>query len=389
MPRLMVTVQVNRNPLRRAYVEHIVAGVGTAMYMTDDLGRVRDEAGNLGIDSFTRNADIRILCQNSVVKVLDGNTSLLPLAVNQDKTVVDRSVVNLNTDTEQADHYRILNSCLNAYDVVFRQFRPFSDAPLPDFPLGRSSSLRITKDQRRRIEVSFPSQFPLGTLSFAEPKSIATSYPLIHFRRDDRLFGTGSSRPTLIPAEMAHALHFSLFSDSNREKIQNDYIGWIASDFANGGEGKHNMGVRTSPKVAYIEALDHFSGRFSEFVRQVVSGGGQQEITAQIRRDFLNREVSNSPVIGVRDTGDPVATIGSGGNLIPHDLLKGTDDEGSVYGCIFVDFARRVGLRTAVNAYLRSATTGAISFGQYKTWIANNRPEHLSELNAAQTIWGL
>ena len=75
MPVLRVTVQVHGNPLGNAYVEHLVLGVGQEkMYMTNTDGRVRSENGDLGINSFTGNADIRILCQNSVVKVLDGNT---------------------------------------------------------------------------------------------------------------------------------------------------------------------------------------------------------------------------------------------------------------------------------------------------------------------------
>lgn len=403
MPTLKVTVQVNGQPLRRAYVEHLVLGVGQQqMYMTDDQGRVRSEGGDLGIDSFTGNADIRILCQNSVAKVLDGNAPGVPLAVNQDKSVHDGSVVNLNTNAEQRDHYNILNRCLLAYDVVFRQFRPFSDAAQPDFPLGRKPSLRATKDQSARIEVSFPSNFPLGNLAFTEPKSAATGYPLIHFRRRatnadsaalkadrGRLFGEFGAAPTMIPGELAHGLHFSRFSSAGRGKIQNDYIGWIATDIANGGDGSHLMGRRTSPEVAYIEALDHFSGRFAEFVRQVVQGGTstllqQQGMTVQIRQDFLASEVSGAPVTGL-----PVATLDGAGHVVPNPMFGGSDDEGSVYGCIFVDFARRAGLRTAVNAYLLSATAGALTFGGYKTWIKNNQPQHLTALEAAQQTWGL
>jgi hypothetical protein len=337
MPTLNVTVQVNGIPLQRAYVEHLVLGVGQpAMYMTDDQGRVRNESGDLGISSFTRNADIRLLCQNSVVKVLDGNTPG-PLAVNQDKSIVDGSIVNLNTVAEQRHHYNILKRCLVAYDVIFKQFRPFSDGPHPDFPLGRAASLRASKDQLKRNELSFPSQFPLGDLAFTEPKSAATGYPLVNIRArnsDGRLFGETGENPTLIASEFAHALHFSLFSSAGRTRIETDYIGWIASDIANGGNGKHAMGRRTSPTVAYIEALDQFSKRFSEFVRQIVQGGTvnrlrQQQVTAAMRQDFLNREVSGSPVEGMF-----VATLDGAGRLVPNPAFNGSDDEGSVYGCI-------------------------------------------------------
>ncbi len=400
MPTLKFIVQVNGNPLGNAYVEHIVLGVGQDMGKTNVQGKFFSERGDTGLDSFTGNADIRILCQNTVVKVLDGNTPGVPLAVNQDKSVGDGSVVNLNTTAEQHDHYRILNRSMLAYSVVFRQFRPFSDLSDNDFPLGRKSTFRATKDQSKRIEVSFPSNFPLGTVAFTEPKSMGTGYPLIHFRRRattsdnatlradrGRLFGEFGAAPTLIPGELAHALHFSLFSSANREKLQNDYIGWIASDIANGGDGSHSMGKRTNPMVAYVEALDHFSGRFAEFVRTTVPGGSTLEhpaMTTQMRADFLASEVSGAPITGI-----PAATLDAAGNIVPNTMFNGSDDEGSVYGCIFVDFARRVGLRTAVNAYLRSASSSAMTFGGYKSWIKKNSHQHLAELEAAQQTWGL
>jgi hypothetical protein len=248
----------------------------------------------------------------------------------------------------------------------------------------------------KRNELSFPSQFPLGDKAFVEPKSAATGYPLVNIRArnsDGRLFGENGKNPTLIASEFAHALHFSLFSSAGRTRIETDYIGWIASDIANGGNAEHKMGRRTSPTVAYIEALDQFSSRFSEFVRQIVQGGTvnrlrPQQVTAAMRQDFLNREVSGSPVEGTF-----VATLDGAGRVVPNPAFihegSGSDDEGSVYGCIFVDFARRVGLRTAANAYLRSAASGALSFGEYKIWVSDNHPEHLNALQAAQQTWGL
>jgi hypothetical protein len=134
MSKLKVTIRVNGNPLRRAYVEHLIFGVGAGMYMTDNNGNVRDENGDLGIDSLTSTADIRIFCQNSIVRVLDGTRA--NIAVHQDKNISDGSSVNLNTNSEQHHHYAILNRCLLAYDVVFRQFRPYSEMSNSDFPLA-------------------------------------------------------------------------------------------------------------------------------------------------------------------------------------------------------------------------------------------------------------
>jgi len=159
MSRLDVTVKVNGNPLRRAYVEHLVFGFGAGMYITNDDGRVKDEDNILGIKSDTSHADIRIWCQNSVVRVLDGDR--FNIAVSQDKNIHDGSTVDLDTNAEQDDYYAILNRCLLAYDIVFRQFRPYSHAANPDFPLGRKSTLSVTKD-RTQANRSFISEFHPG-----------------------------------------------------------------------------------------------------------------------------------------------------------------------------------------------------------------------------------
>lgn len=401
MSTVKIRVQVNGNPLRRAYVEHAttVGFLTSKIYMTDNSGRVRDEQGNLGIDAgFSQTVDIRVHCQNTVVRVLDGKRA--NIAVVQEKTGLgDGATVNLHTNAEQDDHYAILNRCLLAYDIVFRQFRPFSDEPNPDFPMGRVGSLSQTRERTRRIEISHPSQFPLGELAFVEARSGSTGYPLVHIRSrssDGRLFGEDGARPTLIPGELGHALHFSRYTTAQRGQIEADYVGWITTELAQGRPGTHAIGVRTNPMVAYLEALDHFAGRFAEFVRNDLQGGGSTLMrpmtpTAETRRAFLAQEVSASPVIPLPPGlgGGPIATLDARGQLIPNPGLQGSDDEGSVYGCIFVDFARRVGLRTAVNAYFRSASTGAITFGAYKEWVADNRPEHLVALEAAQQTWNL
>jgi hypothetical protein len=354
------------------------------------------------VDSWTPQVDIRIHCQNSVVRVLDGKAA--NIAVTQDKTgLTDGAVVNLNTTAEQNDHFDILERELAAYDVVFRQFRPFSDTSRDEFPLGRLRALDATMNQQNRIEISYPSQHPNDPLAFNEPKSASTGFPLTHLRlrsKDGRLFGevdvSGKSRrPTLVAGELAHALHFSLFSSAKRQQIETDYLGWIFNDLINGGGGTHTTNKVTSPMVAYLEAFDLFSGKFSEHVRVVEQGQttrgtplAPQTITPQIRQAFIAQELSGSPVSDV--------SVGSlvGNNVVPNAaLLPGPSlrgsNEGAVYGCIFLDFGRRVGLRSAVNAYLKSAADGVLTFGGYKTWIKNNRPLLLNDLNAAQVTWGL
>ena len=261
MPRINITITVRGQAARRVYVEHLVFGVPVGTYITDDQGRVRDNAGDLGIDSLTANADIRILGQNSVVKILNGLPAGASLPIWVDKACTDGVTHNLNTAAEFENHFRILNRAVLAYDTVHRQFRPFSALSRPDFALGRKSTLSATKDQAKRIEIVFPDQLP-QPLAFSEPKSLSTGFPLIHIKtnaEDQRLFGTGGELPTLIPSELAHALHFSQFTPAGRDRITADFVTFILSNMAGGGPGTHDIGIRTSPEVAYIEAMDHFS----------------------------------------------------------------------------------------------------------------------------------
>jgi hypothetical protein len=311
LPTLDIQIRENGRRLRRAYVEHIVGSIGApAMYMTNDRGFVSDENSNPGLESLTPWADIRILAQNSVVKMLDGNTPG-PLAVYRDVSgQVTDADINLNTDAEQRDWFDLANRFVIAYDVAFRQFEVFNELPDPGFPLGRRATLRETKDHRQRLEVSYPSQFPGAQAAWTEPSSAATGYPLIHLPAQDF-----ADRRLVVPAELAHGLHFPRFSQSRRNAIETDYLAWIALDVANHpndpGHGRHRMGRRTSPMIAFIEALDQFSHRFCEYVRVAEQGRGTliaQDITPDIRRRFIDNELSGTPAIGAdggRDSGNP------------------------------------------------------------------------------------
>lgn len=64
--------------------------------MTDERGRVRNEDGNLGIDSLTNEADIHTLGQNLVARILGGGSVpliILPVWVDtqiRDGWILDR-----------------------------------------------------------------------------------------------------------------------------------------------------------------------------------------------------------------------------------------------------------------------------------------------------------
>ena len=268
---IKATILVDGEPLRQAYVEHIVLGVGGEMYLTDVEGNIRDKDFNKGIESFTPNADIRIICQNPIVRVLDGGA--LNIGVHQDKSgITNGDTINLNTLAEQRLHYRILNLVHVTYEVAFKPLSFFQSLPNPDFPLGRMPSLRNTRDQAKRIDLSFPDGFQSPS-SFVEPTRLGDDFPLIHIKPQTnafdagRLFGQNGAAPTLIPSELPHALHFAFLSNAKRHEAENKYVHFITSSVVAGGTGTHGFPVPTTPEVAYIEALDHFSVRFTEFMR--------------------------------------------------------------------------------------------------------------------------
>lgn len=218
-----------------------------------------------------------------------------------DKRIENGTTINLDTADEHVDHYRILQMAMKNYEEVHRHFEPFSRLPNPDFPLGRKiGSLERTKDQKKRIEIVYPDSLPQPT-PFVEPKSWATSYPLIHIKdksqaRDsrifERLFGTNRSRADIIPAELAHALHFFLLDAASRKTIETDYLKFLATDIIRDGDGTHRPENRTTAMVAYLEALDCFSPRSSAFVSH--HNASPDGFDAALARAFIEAETKDN-----------------------------------------------------------------------------------------------
>jgi hypothetical protein len=362
-----------RRPLRRVFVEHVAFGVPIGLYITDDLGRLRDNNGDLGLDALTAQVDLRVLCHNSVVRANNGPIDHW-IDVNG---VSDGNTHVLAGAAEQLQRFRVINRAAEAYDRVFRQFEPF--ATRGDFPLGKPGSLSKAKDRARRIEVAFPDGGP-QPLAFVEPKGLTTGFPVVHFKEhvsDRRLFGGHGLYATLVPGELAHALHFSLLSETQRDALTQAYIRFIVVDWANQGGGTHDLEKTTDPTVAFIEALDHFSTEFTIFrIRfpSVASG-------ATARRAFIENQLERGDVAtlaGALDTG----------TVTPSTRLAGSSIEGAVYGAIFLDLARRpgIGLLRAVRAYVDSKAT---TFGLFRTWVDANRPELTPAVDEVSTTWGM
>ena len=353
----------NNVPLQRVFVEHIAFGVPIGLYITDDQGRIRDNNGNQGISliGVFNDCDIRILPHNSVARHQDK----LAWA---DIHVTDNQVLNLrSSNTNHLAKYRKVNDCLTVYDKVFRQFEIFSTSSRREWPLGSTGSLKTKKNRKQQIEIDHPSRFPVATISFTEPAGLVTGYPIIH------LFNNTIST---VASEMAHALHFSFLTASKRAIIERDYLGWLTGMVFTGGSPTHNLDVQTTPLVAYLESLDHFSSRFFSYIQLNPSETG-----ATLRNNFMLSELRSgifcSSYTGNLNTG-----------TINRPQFTGTSKEGAVYAAIFLDFSRQsgVGLKVAVNAYFRS---GALSFGQYRTWIKRNKPELTVQIDSAAARWGL
>lgn len=383
MPRINITINIEIDsqnyPLKRVYVEHIALGLrvpGSQLYITDNRGQVRDRQGNLGVDAIpnliTGKIDIRVICHNSVVKIPNGMFDhYKDFSVGDGGTV---TITNVNSLSNYI-HFKILNRCLNIYDSVFRQFQVFTS----EFPLGRKNTLDKTRRSRKRIEVAFPDRLP-QPLSFVEPKSIHTGYPIIHLKDDDsRLFG---SDQTLLPAELSHALHFSFLSEQQRHDITTKYVSFIVSSILTGGGGTHHLTKDTDPLVAYVEAFDHFVHRFERFIRNNQSLNG-----VALRNGFIRNQLQSGE-FGVLSGSFATGNFSPKNEFLTSGTRSATSIEGSIYGAIFLDFARKpgVGLRTAVNAFIKSQ---ALSFGDFRNWVHVNSPNLRTQIDEVKATWTL
>lgn len=363
MPDLTVTILVDNEPLKRVYVEHIwklggIIGGPIKLYMTNDQGKFE-------FNSQTNEADIRILGQNSVARVVEGGGALLTADIWVDKKVDNRAVVRLDTRQEKLQQFRILNRALELYDSVHRGFVPFSKLPDPNFPLGKLSDLQKTKDQARRIEIVYPDNLP-QELAFVEPKSIRTSYPLVHLKAPGQGRGDGSAP---LPHELGHALHFALLDDDERGDVELNYARFLIGDITSGGRAHHGFDVQTTPMVAYIEAFGLFSQRFARFE------ASSNEQGAELHAAFVQAEMQRPDTARVVASGAAVASA-----------FAREDVEGAVYGAVFVHFASLTSLATAVEAFFRSQAT---TFDQYRAWVLKHMAQHKAEINAVKKTWGM
>lgn len=390
------------------------------MYITDLEGFIRDNNFDPGIDSLTPNADIRIICQNPILRVNDGDN--FNIGVFQDVSINDGDTVNLEFGPQQDDYYAILNRAQLAYEVAFQPLSFFADQPDPVFPLGRKAALRETRDQAKRIDLVFPDH-SVSVLAWVEPKRLVDDFPLMHIKArnvDTRLFGEAGSAPTLIPHELTHALHFSMLTAAQRTRAQDEYADFIITSPVSGVGPFHSFNARTTPEVAFIEAGGFYGENFMEFMRARQPGASTlvrpEPITEAIQAEFVLSEwirLARVPflsavvalpslvtrirrflgAVGVTPPTphfpifrERVSRPDSRNRLLLRPSVTGGDVEGAIYSAIFVDFAATVGLDFAASSYFAA---NAITFGEYRTFINNNHPQHAAALETARTFWGL
>lgn len=389
MAVITANIFVNNRPVRRAYVEHVGPfGLGSlGVTITDDAGAFTIDAGIA-----SNAADIKVHCQNSVIRVVHGSVVNAGIAVGGRVSHGSRFSIPAN----DRDHFEILNECLDVYDVVWRQFKPFSNRTRRGFALGRRDTLRQTLASNKRLELSYPDQFP-SELAFVEPAGMTNdNYPLAHIKRrdiDGRLFGErdalGLHDRSLLPHEMGHVFHFAAMRESTRIATEGGYIAYLLSRIpaavaaGNTVPFTHNVAVATNPLVALLEAIGLFSERFYAFSRLRAQRGMSG---TTLRRAFVDDEVSAAPQLStaLRDPYVQVAARDARGRIRP-SIPTGPNVEGAVYGAIFLDLGSRLGLKRTVEALLAS---NAQSFDDFATYVsATLNPGR--ELGAVKVRWGL
>jgi hypothetical protein len=384
MTVVTASVRIDGKPLKRTYVEHTGPfGLGSlGFYLTDGNGSFTIDAG-----LFSDKVDVKIHCQNSVVRVVNGAS--LNSGIFFHAFVGNGEAINI---TDHVDHYKILNSCLNVYDAVWRQFNPYSISGRGDFPLGKKATIKNTFMDNKRIELSYPDAFP-SLLAFVEPSGLTNAgFPLVHVKNrieDGRLFGEADSinarnYASLIPHELGHAFHFSALIANTRTKIEIEYLAWIANQTFNNRDATHNTTVVTVPIIAFIEATGMFSERFFIFkdkIEPMLSGSA-------IRQAFFRDELSQEPRLEVvlGRTYKQVGKKDENGNIQPL-ITVGDNVEGSVYGAIYLDLASRIGLKKTVDLVLHSNAT---TFDDFRLHILGKNVSQLTNaINAVKRTWHL
>lgn len=352
-----------------------------ATLITDDDG---DFSANIEVPSFIPKFNkgrftIGVHCQNSVIRVLEASGVDLEIIV--EKKIQNGGVLNLTQSDlgSHYDHFRILTQCIDVYDRVWRQFRPYNRANRNAFPLKRRASIQSTFDSSEFAQVTYPSLNP--GLTFVEPADPGNNgLPLVHLEdnaNDTRLFG---SPPIIMPHELGHVYHFSAMDLTTRAAIELNYVGFILNNITN---AFHGPNIRTTQFVAFIEAIGIFSERFyffSKLIRPDLTG-------VELRKAFWKDELSTQSLSASTALGPHYTNVGilNTRNQLTSSLIKAKDVEGRVYGAIYLHLAKKIGLREVVGLVMDSK---ALTFDDFKAYVINlGDSRKTNAINAVENTW--
>jgi hypothetical protein len=379
---ITAAVRVNGTPLRKAFVERTGLMGSEGFTMTDDNGSFSFDGG-----LFDR-IDVKIYCQNSVLRIVDGAKFAIPVSFS----AVARHGATI-TINKQRDHFRILNRCLDVYEAVWRQFKPYSDRGRRAFPLGTAGTFRKTFEAKKRIELSYPDDFP-SELAFVEPSGISNGgFPFVHIKhrsRDGRLFGEADSEvsrnnPSLLPHELGHVFHFSALTPLRRASFEKGYLAFLVERTVRTGDPTHEVAKKTIPLVAYIEAAGIFSERFFFFKTRIKPNLSGKALHDSFLADELSEQstLSGDSPLQKDSSFIQVGRRKSDGTIKP--LLQGLDTEGAVYGAIYLDLASRIGLQETVELVLAS---DAEDFGEFRRHVrGRGKAEWTAAIDAVRETW--
>lgn len=250
--------------------------------------------------------------------------------------------------TDYSDALAIAAALEEAYASVFAGFEPLRGRRLqvkpPRVPGETPSGPQAT------FSVLYPDRSP-AVVAFVEPLAPPRGRPrmrLKHRDSDPRLLGDRGARASLIPHELAHALHFAFMPLRWRMWIEARYAAWIAGQVARGGDARHDVLLRTSPLVAWLEAFGVFAERFWMFRQRHPDLSGEELHSAFLAHEYRAVQQWTLPSSPQDNSARP-----------------DVDVEGVVYRLVFVEYARRTSLATAVNLYLRSGTRGVRSYAGF------------------------
>lgn len=323
-----------------------------------------DEAGSARLPPGARPHGVEIFSRTSVATAVSGRP-LRPMRQPFARLPAD-GVVDLPPEPA----FLLARDCAVAYLRVIRPFPPFDRPGRRLDPLGNetgdtagSSSVRGGASATRGgIDVVFPDRSP-AQLSYVEPAAPPFGMPRLRLRPHDAPVPGRIGSP-IIAHELAHAVHFALMPVRTRAWVESRYLAWLAGKVALRRDPTHDTLRRTSPLVAWLEALGLFAERYWLF-RQAVAPGLRGPA---LERAFVRDESSDNPSLARVQRGyQPVGQFldpARPWSAVPVDI------EGAVYAAVFLGLGRQSSLRTAVALYFASARRSTLGLPRFAADVA-------------------